>query len=315
MSEESYAGGRRCWAARQAPCLRPPIIPAWRELTCQGEGLVWSVKNTMAEEFKKGEEQPQANQELPQALADFLRDHEYACVTQATTMGTAFVVRLPGVEIESLQGDVAIGMAQELYDHPAAPVIRIVFTIYDDPDEPLVLETFINVQDPGQKSDYAALARQNNFRLHFYDETLTRSLSKIVPFTSDEQHQFSLILAKAGHLFIAIEPDDYDFDKAKTAVVEQTNLPLDKFPLGRTVITRAAMATFKVSGDDPQTFLTRHAQGDWGDLESDDRRVNNRALKEGERLLSIYTLSNGERIYVLTEGDRSATIIMLPADY
>jgi hypothetical protein len=36
--------------------------------------------------------------ELPPELAEFLRHQEYACLTQATDKGTAFVLKLPRVE-------------------------------------------------------------------------------------------------------------------------------------------------------------------------------------------------------------------------
>jgi hypothetical protein len=38
---------------------------------------------------------------LPPELADFLKDQDYACITQATDQGTAFVMKMPGGEVES----------------------------------------------------------------------------------------------------------------------------------------------------------------------------------------------------------------------
>jgi len=39
--------------------------------------------------------------------------------------------------------------------------------IYDQPQRPLALETFVNVDDPQQRADYAALAAQDNVYLLF----------------------------------------------------------------------------------------------------------------------------------------------------
>jgi hypothetical protein len=66
-------------------------------------------------------------------------------------------------------------------------------------------------------------------------------------------------------------------------------------------------------------LLARHAKGDWGDLDDFDTRQNNTAVKEGYRILSAYevTAENGEteRIWIITEADRSATTILLPSEY
>jgi hypothetical protein len=59
----------------------------------------------------------------------------------------------------------------------------------------------------------------------------------------------------------------------------------------------------------------RHARGDWGDLSSEDKLANKRALEEGTRLLSAYHLKTGQKIWIITEWDRSATTVLLPEEY
>lgn len=71
-----------------------------------------------------------------------------------------------------MRGTVQIELRHELYQHPAAPVIRVVTVIHDRPDSVLGLESFINVQDQQQRSDYEALAHQDRVHLLFYDEQL-----------------------------------------------------------------------------------------------------------------------------------------------
>jgi hypothetical protein len=66
---------------------------------------------------------------------------------------------------------------------------------------------------------------------------------------------------------------------------------------------------------DSWEFLTRHASGDWGDLDQEDLRENERSIKDGCRLLSAYILSTGARIWIITEADRSSTCILLPEEY
>ena len=62
-------------------------------------------------------------------------------------------------------------------------------------------------------------------------------------------------------------------------------------------------------------FLDRHARGDWGEVDAEDKQANQDALVHGERLLSAYRTSLDVRIWVITEADRSVTTILLPEEY
>jgi hypothetical protein len=85
-----------------------------------------------------------------------------------------------------------------------------------------------------------------------------------------------------------------------------------RFPLGTTVATPAAMAL----GIDVASYMRRHHCGDWGEeLCAEDKAANEQALKEGSRLLSCYRTPAGDRLYIITEWDRSVTTIMLPSEY
>jgi hypothetical protein len=88
-----------------------------------------------------------------------------------------------------------------------------------------------------------------------------------------------------------------------------------KFSLGRLFATPGAIMAAKEANDNLVGYLNRHAAGDWGDLSNDDRRANAEALKDGSRLLSAYHLKDGTKIWIITEVDRSATTVLLPAEY
>jgi hypothetical protein len=75
------------------------------------------------------------------------------------------------------------------------------------------------------------------------------------------------------------------------------------------------LEALRASGDDPLAYLTRHIAGDWGDLSAEDRRENELSLEHEWRILSAYTLSNGTKIWVITEADRSATTFLIPEEY
>jgi len=160
---------------------------------------------------------------LTPELADFLRRQQgYVCVTQATSEGTVYLLRVPGHELASLRGTMPIGLRHELYEHPSAPVIRTVLTIVDQPQRPLRVETFCNVAEEDQQADFAALADQERLLLLFYDEQLRHRLSKLVPYP--ERSDVPRILARAEQLRAAIPPWRFNFDRAKAAVMQHTSL-------------------------------------------------------------------------------------------
>jgi hypothetical protein len=64
-----------------------------------------------------------------------------------------------------------------------------------------------------------------------------------------------------------------------------------RFPLGLVVATPGALKALEESGEAPFDFLRRHASGDWGELDVDDRRENELSLREGFRLASATSAS------------------------
>ena len=87
------------------------------------------------------------------------------------------------------------------------------------------------------------------------------------------------------------------------------------FPLGRLSATPRALEALALAGQSPESFLRRHVSGDWGDLSEDDRRANLAALQAGARILSAYVTILGERLWIITEADRSLTTILRPDEY
>ncbi|MDP9476312.1 MAG: hypothetical protein M3R38_11650 [Actinomycetota bacterium] len=88
-----------------------------------------------------------------------------------------------------------------------------------------------------------------------------------------------------------------------------------RFDLGRIVATPGALALLGETGTDALALLSRHVSGDWGELDGHDRRENERSLKNGWRLLSSYPLPTGEKVWIITEADRSSTCLLLPSEY
>ena len=92
-------------------------------------------------------------------------------------------------------------------------------------------------------------------------------------------------------------------------------MPPYPFPMGKILLTVGAVAALEQSGQTPEQLLARHSFGDWGELEAEDWARNNHALDNALRLLSSYRLRDNTKIWVITEWDRSATTILLPAEY
>ena len=87
------------------------------------------------------------------------------------------------------------------------------------------------------------------------------------------------------------------------------------FPLGRVVATPGALRALQKAEQEPGEFINRHVNGDWGEVPEEDRQENELSVKQGFRILSAYTTSAGDRIWVITEADRSATTLLLPEEY
>ena len=90
--------------------------------------------------------------------------------------------------------------------------------------------------------------------------------------------------------------------------------------LGQIVATPAALEAIETSNQNPAAFLRRHASKDWGDLDDDDKRLNDEAVQDGSRILSAYKTVKAVKIWIITEaeddnGQRAATTILLPEEY
>lgn len=88
-----------------------------------------------------------------------------------------------------------------------------------------------------------------------------------------------------------------------------------RFALGQTFITPGAQEALEIAGQTPIQFLRRHMSADWGEVSEDDAQENELSLRDGFRLLSAYRTVTSQKIWIITEADRSATTILLPSEY
>ena len=94
-----------------------------------------------------------------------------------------------------------------------------------------------------------------------------------------------------------------------------------RFDLGPIVATPGALEALKRNAMTGLELLARHAQGDWGDLDDEDKKANEAAIQTGARLLSSYTLPDGEKLWIITDAEiddqhhRQCSTCLLPDEY
>lgn len=86
------------------------------------------------------------------------------------------------------------------------------------------------------------------------------------------------------------------------------------FSLGRTMATSGAVNILNGEIIRALPFLLRHQSGDWGSVHPEDGVANDAAVVFGGRILSCYHIAD-ERLWIITEADRSVTTLLLPEEY
>ena len=86
------------------------------------------------------------------------------------------------------------------------------------------------------------------------------------------------------------------------------------FPLGQIVATPGALELLSRHSLSPMTFIERHATGDYGCVCPEDALENERGVMYGNRILSAYDIA-GQRVWIITEADRSVTTLLMPYEY
>jgi hypothetical protein len=80
---------------------------------------------------------------------------------------------------------------------------------------------------------------------------------------------------------------------------------VNRFKIGEVVATPGALAALEASGESLLDYVQRHVSGDWGVVKPEDRRENEVAIILHMRIMSVYLLKSGMRIWIITEADRT----------
>ena len=92
-------------------------------------------------------------------------------------------------------------------------------------------------------------------------------------------------------------------------------LPEPLFETGPVIVTPGALEALARAGIELSSLVGRHVRGDWDELSAADRRENLFGVIYDLRVSSVYTLPTGERVYVVTEADRSITTVLLSEEH
>ena len=123
-----------------------------------------------------------------------------------------------------------------------------------------------------------------------------------------------------------------DDKRSQTPVTIITNSA--RFALGQVVATPGALAVLEATERSAASLIARHMHGDWGDTCRDDAALNELAITDGSRVMSVYRLVDAEKlkatpkqkrtdlpsVWVITDGTnddgkREYTTLLLPEDY
>jgi len=132
------------------------------------------------------------------------------------------------------------------------------------------------------------------------------ALSRIIDYLADEKAEYA-----------ALSPEERPQHIFRSVLILRASGLVSRalFDGGRTCSTPGAMAALERANQEPGEFLCRHFAGDWGDVCPDDWQENENSLEQGFRLLSSYRTTAGERVWIITEADRSLTTLLLPEEY
>ncbi len=88
-----------------------------------------------------------------------------------------------------------------------------------------------------------------------------------------------------------------------------------RFTLGRSFMTPGAIEALENAGQSPPEVISHHARLEQGELSTEDYKENSFSVDKHLRIFSAYKTTQGVKLWVITEADRSATTILLPSEY
>ena len=159
-----------------------------------------------------------------------------------------------------------------------------------------------NLTQTQQDAKQAYLTRQQDEMLAIYQNADTNERKAIIK----QIDSFLSVVSPDAKIFWL------KFRRKLETLNEQSSV---LFPLGEVYLTIGAREALEESNQTPNEFLAKHQSGDWGIIGKEDWKENDFSVKVGFRILSAYETSQDEKLWIITEADRSSTTILLPSEY
>jgi len=67
--------------------------------------------------------------------------------------------------------------------------------------------------------------------------------------------------------------------------------------------------------ENPAVYLERHEAGDWGLVSEFEYKKNEKSLRENSQIVSIYQVSSGEQVMLITDLELSVSTFLVPEEY
>lgn len=92
-----------------------------------------------------------------------------------------------------------------------------------------------------------------------------------------------------------------------TSAKAETTAGVARFPLGRLFLMPGAIEALEEAAQSPQDFINRHSRLEQGELCDEDHGENLFSVDKPLRIFSAFKTVRGEKLWVITEADRSTT--------
>lgn len=176
---------------------------------------------------------------------------------------------------------------------------------------------------PLAENNAAPLGAIGGYRVHLptgFEAFVSAAVVRGLLLPSGEAPRAAERIAAMASEFAWNAPSSLDAQAQANGLAAQFDQDPDAlFALGKLVMTSGVEALL---GRYPlliERCLSRHRVGDWGDVPADDWQANDRAVKVADRLVSSYPVNpdtpDTEKVWVITEWDRSVTTVLLPSEY
>ena len=107
------------------------------------------------------------------------------------------------------------------------------------------------------------------------------------------------------------EQDFAEFERQRKPWKE-SDVPKPLFEGGWVLATPKALEALAEAELELMDVLARHLVGDWGDIDDEEKLLNDLSVNHGQRITSAYQLHTGSEVWIVTAGDRQTTWLKLP---